>query len=346
MMPAGYEIVRAQQRHVSSLAAIERSAARLLQGHAPPDVLAETTSAPTLARAVDDGRLWVALSGSVPVGFALVEMLSRALPHLVEIDVDPAHGRRGVGAALVHTVCEWASVSGYSKLTLTTFREVPFNMPFYARMGFVQLAALLPAALAAIVEQEAARGLRRESRVVMQYDPSPSIRRSTPEDREILFDIWLRSAHATHSFVSDDDLQSFRTPVREYLASDAELWVLCSATGTRLGFMGLDGSSLESLFLAPEYLRRGFGRRLVSHARRLREGLRVDVNEQNPGAVAFYEACGFTIDGRSDVDDNGKPYPILHMRTSDHVHHAANDRDRGGTSRREDPPAADPHQSR
>jgi putative acetyltransferase len=192
---------------------------------------------------------------------------------------------------------------------------VPFNMPFYARMGFVEVTALLTPELAAVVTDETARGLRPEARVVMQYDASPTIRRSTSDDREALFDIWLRSARATHTFVSDDDLQSLIAPVRDYLASDAELWVLCSSTGRPLGFMGLGAESIDSLFLAPECLRRGFGRRLVAHARRLREVLTVEVNEQNRAAVAFYEACGFTIDGRSEHDGNGLPYPLLHMRS-------------------------------
>ena len=57
-------------------------------------------------------RLWVALTEEVPVGFALVEMLANDLPHLEELDVDPSHGRRGVGTALVRAVCKWAEVSG------------------------------------------------------------------------------------------------------------------------------------------------------------------------------------------------------------------------------------------
>ena len=53
---------------------------------------------------------------------------------------------------------------------------------------------------------------------------------------------------------------------------------------------------------------------LLGHARRLKGALTVDVNEQNPEAVRFYEACGFAVVGRSEVDSDGRPFPLLHMR--------------------------------
>jgi putative acetyltransferase len=142
-----------------------------------------------------------------------------------------------------------------------------------------------------------------------------TIRRATPDDRPILFDIWLRSARATHTFVPETDIQAFMPLVREYLASETtEFWVLCDDDGTVMGFMGMSGPTMESLFLAPEFLRRGGGRRLVDHARAAHSELTVDVNEQNTGGVAFYKACGFVVEGRSELDDTGRPYPLLHMR--------------------------------
>jgi len=53
---------------------------------------------------------------------------------------------------------------------------------------------------------------------------------------------------------------------------------------------------------------------LIDHARSLADKLTVDVNEQNTAAVAFYKACGFVVEGRSELDDTGRPYPLLHMR--------------------------------
>jgi putative acetyltransferase len=81
-----------------------------------------------------------------------------------------------------------------------------------------------------------------------------------------------------------------------------------------MGFMGMFRSKMESLFIAPEFHRRGAGRLLVGHAQAQHGELTVDVNEQNLAARAFYEACGFVVEGRSELDDQGRPYPLLHMR--------------------------------
>ena len=142
-----------------------------------------------------------------------------------------------------------------------------------------------------------------------------NIRRAIPTDRGVLVDIWLRSVRATHTFLSEADIQSLLPPARDYLTSDEpEFWVLCTDAGAVVGFMGMSGSKMESLFLAPEFQRRGAGRRLVRHAQALHDELTVDVNEQNAAARGFYEACGFVVEGRSELDDQGRPYPLLHMR--------------------------------
>jgi putative acetyltransferase len=73
---------------------------------------------------------------------------------------------------------------------------------------------------------------------------------------------------------------------------------------------------VSALFLDPEHRRRGGGRLLLEHARGLKGPLTVDVNEQNPEAVRFYEALGFRTVSRSPDDEAGRPFPILHMRQS------------------------------
>lgn len=141
------------------------------------------------------------------------------------------------------------------------------------------------------------------------------IRRATPTDRDILVEIWLRSVRATHTFLSEEDIQSLLPATRDYLTSaEPELWVLCADSGAILGFMGMAGNDVAALFLAPEARGRGGGRQLVRHAQELRGELTVDVNEQNIAARRFYEACGFVVESRSELDDAGRPFPVLHMR--------------------------------
>jgi putative acetyltransferase len=141
-----------------------------------------------------------------------------------------------------------------------------------------------------------------------------NIRRALPKDRDVLLDIWLRSVRATHTFLSEDDIQSFIPIVRDVALVELEIWVLCSVSGTPMGFLGMSGDKMEALFLAPEFQRQGGGRRLVRHAQELRGEVTVDVNEQNPAACRFYEACGFVVEGRSELDSTGRPFPLLHMR--------------------------------
>lgn len=168
-MTPKYRITTARLEDLARLAAIELAAGRLLTGHAPESVLNETTSLDVLEEAQRAGHLWVILADDLPVAFAHVELIERGAAHLEEIDVHPDHGRRGLGAKLVRRVCEWAARHGYESVTLTTFRDVPWNMPFYARLGFgVVPSEQLSAGLRAVVDDETRRGLDPSRRVVMK----------------------------------------------------------------------------------------------------------------------------------------------------------------------------------
>ena len=139
-----------------------------------------------------------------------------------------------------------------------------------------------------------------------------TIREAVAADHDTLMDIWLRSVKATHTFLTEQDIHVLLPEVRDVALAKLELWVLCSGERA-IGFLGLSGSKVEALFLAPESLRHGGGRMLLDHARRLKGPLTADVNEQNSEAVRFYQACGFTVTGRSEVDGSGRPFPLLHM---------------------------------
>jgi len=314
-----YEIALARPGDLPRIAPIELAAARLLTGHAPEGVLEEVTPAEVLQAAQREGRLCVALSDDAPVGFALVELLEPDAAHLEEIDVHPEHGRRGLGTLLVRWVCRWADSRGRTAVTLTTFRDVPWNMPFYARLGFEEVAAgELTPALHEVLEDEARRGLDTSRRVAMRWrSPAATsrVRRAAPADHEAMVLLWERSVRATHHFLTEQDVESLRPLVADELASNTiDWWVLESAARALLGFLGFANDTIEGLFIDPDHRGRGGGTTLVAHAERLAErSLAVDVNEQNEDAVGFYAALGFSVMGRSPTDGNGRPFPLLHM---------------------------------
>lgn len=164
-----YAITLARPKDLPLLASIELAAARLLVGHAPEAVLAETRSQKDFERSLSEGHLWVALSNDVPVGFAQIKILEPTVAHLDEIDVRPDHGRRGVGTRLVMAVCAWATAAEFRSVTLSTFRDVQWNMPFYRKLGFEVIPRdKLSPALRAVSDDEARRGLDTARRVVMR----------------------------------------------------------------------------------------------------------------------------------------------------------------------------------
>ena len=173
-MTLEYTITTARPQDLPRVPAIELAAARLLAGHAPESVLSETTSREELVAAQSEGHLWVALVDDVAVGYAHVTLLEPMAVHLEEIDVLPEHGRRGLGAGLVQAICAWAADAGYRSVTLTTFRDVPFNGPFYARLGFEEVPGdQLTPRLRAVLDDEARRGLDPARRVAMRRRVSP-----------------------------------------------------------------------------------------------------------------------------------------------------------------------------
>ncbi len=166
----GYRIVAADPAVVRDLAPIELAAATLFPDEDLPRHLAEDPkSEDELAAAAREGMLWVALDeGDRPVAFALVDLIDGA-PHLEEIDVHPDHGRRGIGRALIAAVEEWAADCGFSTITLSTFRHLAWNAPFYERVGFREIPEEeWGSGLRAVRRHEKSSGLDLTKRVLMR----------------------------------------------------------------------------------------------------------------------------------------------------------------------------------
>ena len=135
-----FSIDRADPTQVDALCAIERKAVQLFRGHPAAPVYAAMPVPPEqLLQAIERGRVWVARSGSdAPVGFIWLDDSSAGDEiDIVEFDVLPEYGQRGIGAALLEHACAWASAAGYRRVDLGTLVDVPWNAPFYAKHGFV-----------------------------------------------------------------------------------------------------------------------------------------------------------------------------------------------------------------
>ncbi|MFB6720087.1 GNAT family N-acetyltransferase [Kribbella sp. NPDC056345] len=112
--------------------------------------------------------------------------------------------------------------------------------------------------------------------------------------------------------MTEADLDVFRPLVREAIGGIPQLAGLRDGDGYLIGFVGVAEGNVEMLFLDPAYRGQGGGKLLLDHACKEFAATAVDVNEQNPQAVGFYEHYGFTLVGRSERDSTNKPYPILH----------------------------------
>ncbi len=110
-------------------------------------------------------HLWVADKDDTPIAWVGVEVLDNAA-HIAQLSVHPAHARQGIGAQLLDHVQAWAAEHDLTALTLTTFRRIPWNEPYYRRLGFTEPAHPSPG-LQAVLAAEAERGLRPEDRICL-----------------------------------------------------------------------------------------------------------------------------------------------------------------------------------
>lgn len=175
-MDPSYRIRQARRQDLPALTQIERDAAIRFKPFGLAELLAAIVTPPeVLEEAHAAGHLWVVVGADdTPVGFAVASVID-GVAHLDELDVHPSHGRRGLGTALVETVCQWASESGFAAMTLSTLRDIPWNAPFYERLGFrILTAEELTPGLQCLIEVEAEYGLPTQGRVIMRRELGPS----------------------------------------------------------------------------------------------------------------------------------------------------------------------------
>jgi GNAT superfamily N-acetyltransferase len=149
---------------------IERAAGAPFRDVGMPEIADDDPPAPdVLERYRAAGRCWVAVDErDHPAAYLVAEPVDGAL-HIEQVSVHPRAARRGVGRELLAYAADRAREEGLTALTLTTFAEVPWNAPYYARLGFRTLSeADLTPGLRGIRATEAEHGLDRWPRVCMR----------------------------------------------------------------------------------------------------------------------------------------------------------------------------------
>lgn len=169
MMADAYRIAPASPAHLPEIPKIEQAAASVFAaGDLPPALRYRVTDRELLRAAQRDGRLWVALAAAHPVGFALADVAD-GQAYLSEIDVHPEHARQGLGTRLVRAVVDWAAARPFAYVLLVTFRHLPWNAPFYERLGFVALPDdEVGPEVREFIDEEGAAGIDTAKRIVMR----------------------------------------------------------------------------------------------------------------------------------------------------------------------------------
>lgn len=141
---------------------------------------------------------------------------------------------------------------------------------------------------------------------------------ATADDYPVLIKLWEASVRATHDFLAETHISTLRKQILDVYMPQLPLWIATNEAGEALGFMGCHDGRVEMLFVSPQSRGAGVGKALMQYAITELSVNEVDVNEQNPQAVGFYLHIGFEPVGRSELDGEGNPFPLLHLRLRQH----------------------------
>ena len=131
---------------------------------------------------------------------------------------------------------------------------------------------------------------------------------------EQLLKVWECSVRATHLFLSGDEISGIKQYVPQALKDIPTLIAAENENGKLIGFLGIADKMVEMLFVSNESRGQGIGRQLLEYGIEKYSIEELAVNEQNPLAKGFYEHMGFEVYKRTELDEQGNPYPPLYMR--------------------------------
>lgn len=139
------------------------------------------------------------------------------------------------------------------------------------------------------------------------------LQKATEIDFPHLINLWERSVRASHNFLPEEEISHLKPLILNEYFYHVLLHKYVQDDHI-IGFIGTSSDNIEMLFIDPDFRGKGIGSILTNFAITTLKIEKVDVNEQNPQAVGFYKKLGFKIIGRSELDGQAKPYPILHLK--------------------------------
>lgn len=129
-----------------------------------------------------------------------------------------------------------------------------------------------------------------------------------------LLEVWEDSVKATHTFLSNEEIENIKKYVPQALKGITHLIIIENESHQPIAFMGIEKSKLEMLFIKNSERGKGLGKKLLNYGIKNYNVNDLAVNEDNPQAKDFYEHMGFKVYQRNELDDQGNPYPVLYMR--------------------------------
>lgn len=137
----------------------------------------------------------------------------------------------------------------------------------------------------------------------------------TPNEELIkqLLKVWENSVRQTHCFLSDSEIMRIKEYVPDAIYTVEKLLVFDHEGNAPVAFIGIKNHRIEMLFVDSKHRGQGIGKQLVAYSIEHYNVNEVTVNEQNPQAIGFYEHLGFSTYKRTDMDEEGNPYPLLYM---------------------------------
>ena len=139
-----------------------------------------------------------------------------------------------------------------------------------------------------------------------------TIKSASLQEYPRIMEIWESAVLATHDFLKQDDFELFKKLIPKTFLPQLQVFIL-EQNGQVDAFFSVSEDNLEMLFVHDDARGKGLGRQAVTYVVGDLMILKVDVNEQNPQAVGFYEKVGYKKVGRSQLDGMGKPYPLVHF---------------------------------